>query len=244
MLKKLMKWYRGENDIEKTPPRGGLKRVGYILINYTGHLLFINLLFLLCCIPVITIPAALIALNSYLLKIFHQGYNFSVRDFLKEYKNSIIKGIPMGIVSGGILFYGYYLMSLSGNFSEGGVKAAVMGIGIAVFAVAMVLGEYLFLLSAMLSLPLRHLFKNAFILMIIEWKNGLKAMLLSLLVLGILVAFLPYSLYLVLIGFFSVLQLLIISALEPAVMKRIVEPYENEQNEGSDVNNQRDCQIK
>lgn len=243
MLQKLMNWYHGQNDAEKTPPKGGIKRVGYIIANYTGRLFIVNIVFILSCIPVVTIPAAFIALNGYLIKIFRQGYNFSLADYFNEYKASIFRGIPMGAFLGTLLFYGYYLISLSGNFIDKSLGSVIMGIGIAVFIITLVFGTYLFILTAMLSLSVRHLFKNAFILMLVEWKCSFKAACVSLLMIGLLVAFLPYSLYLVLIGFYSILQLLLVSVLMPAVMKRIVEPYENNQNEGKDVNDKRDCEI-
>ena len=54
-----MDWYQGNNDKEKETPKGGVKRVGYVLWNYAGRLVGANVLFLLCCIPIVTIPAAL-----------------------------------------------------------------------------------------------------------------------------------------------------------------------------------------
>lgn len=56
LTKRFMDWYQGNNDKEKETPAGGIKRVGYVLWNYVGRLVVVNMLFLLCCIPIVTIP--------------------------------------------------------------------------------------------------------------------------------------------------------------------------------------------
>ena len=88
LTKRFMDWYQGNNDKEKETPKGGVKRVGYVLWNYAGRLVGANVLFLLCCIPIVTIPAALSALNRYLSAIYRVGYGFSLEDYWKEFKSS------------------------------------------------------------------------------------------------------------------------------------------------------------
>ena len=53
-----MKWYLGENDVEKEPPKGGFFRILYLVVNFPGKLFMINIVFIISCIPLITIPAA------------------------------------------------------------------------------------------------------------------------------------------------------------------------------------------
>ena len=94
LTKRFMDWYQGNNDKEKETPKGGVKRVGYVLWNYAGRLVGVNVLFLLCCIPIVTIPAALSALNRYLSAIYRVGYGFSLEDYWKEFKSDILKNLP------------------------------------------------------------------------------------------------------------------------------------------------------
>ncbi len=226
ILNKFMSWYHGDNESEIEPPRSGIRRVAYILINYTGKLVLVNILFLLCCIPVLTIPAALTALNRYLIKILRIGYGFSLWDYFKEFKNNLIKSIPLGIIVGLICFYGYYLLSLANNFLPGIQQNMILGIGFGVMSLGLILGAYLFVLGAMLDLSGRHLLKNAVILMIVEWKRSL---LLEVTIVGIgfvMLAFAPYSIMIVLLMGFSIQQLAICAIINPVVNKRIIEPYE------------------
>lgn len=46
LTKRFMDWYQGNNDKEKETPKGGVKRVGYVLWNYAGRLVGANVLFL------------------------------------------------------------------------------------------------------------------------------------------------------------------------------------------------------
>jgi hypothetical protein len=226
ILNKFMSWYHGDNETEKEPPRSGIKRVAYILLNYTGNLVLVNILFLLCCIPVITIPAALTALNRYLIKILRIGYGFSLLDYTLEFKKTLLKSIPLGLMVGVICFYGYYLLSLANNFQPGAQQNMISGIGFGVLSVGFLLGAYVFVLAAMLDLAGKHLLKNAAILMIMEWKTSL---LLELVIWGMgfaMLAFAPYSIIIVLPIGFSMQQLAVCALINPVVNKRIIEPYE------------------
>jgi len=226
ILNKFMSWYHGNNEVEKAPPKSGIKRVVYILFNYTGKLILVNIIFLLCCIPVVTIPAAFTALNRYLIKIFRIGYGFSLGDYALEFKKNILKGIPLGIFIGIICFYGYYLLSLANNYQPGTEQNLISGIGFFVLSMGLLFGGYLFVLAAMLNLANKHLIKNAAILMIVEWKTSL---LLEVTILGLgfsALAFAPYSIIAVVLFGFSIQQLAVCALVNPVVNKRIIEPYE------------------
>ena len=170
LTKRFMDWYQGNNDKEKETPAGGIKRVGYVLWNYVGRLVVVNMLFLLCCIPIVTIPAALAALNRYLLGIYRVGYGFSLEDYWKEFKSGILKNLPAGLLTGGLGFYAYYLMSLAGNFDRGTIHDVLIGCGMGVMIFAILIGAYYFVMSAMLDLGAGALLKNTLILMTVEWK--------------------------------------------------------------------------
>ncbi len=228
ILNKFMDWYHGNNDLEKEPPRSGIKRVGYIIWNYSGRLILINLIFIVCCIPIITIPASITALNRYLLKIFREGYNFSISDYFEEFKKSVWKCLPYGIVIGLVCFYAYYMLSLASNFPQGIQHDMVIGIGLGVMVIGILLGSYFFVLAAMLDLPGKHLLKNAVILMGVEWQRSL-GLVASIFVLWIgILATAPYSIFLVLLFGFSLQQLWICAFVNPIVEKRIFKPYEQQ----------------
>jgi len=237
ITKKFMNWYHGENDLEKAPPKSGIRRVGYILVNYTGKLIAINMLFVLCCLPVFTIPAALTALNRYLIKLFRTGYGFSTDDFFHEFKCNLLKSIPLGVVTGGLLLYAYYLFSLSGNYELNFMGSLIQGIGIAIFFITAVFGAYTFLLLAMLDLSVGSIFRNVMILIMVEWPTSLLTAATLFAFWFLILAFAPYTFAIMLLIGFSLQQLLICALLNPVVNRRIIGPYEKK-NQIDDINNQ------
>lgn len=225
MMKRFMDWYHGNNDTEQEPPKTGAARVRYLIRNDAGKLVMVNFLFLLCCLPVVTAPAALAALNRYICKLFRTGYGFSAADFWKEFRESLLKRIPLGFVSFLLGFYAYYLLSVAGNFAGSPLHDMIFGIGIGVLIFTVLLTDYVFVMAAMLDLKNRHLLKNALILIFAGWKGSVCLVLEAAVFFGVLLGMAPYSIWLLLLGV-SFYQLTVYATVEPAVNKRIIEPYE------------------
>lgn len=224
---RFMNWYHGNNEHENEPPRSGVKRVFYVSMNYTGKLILINIIFLISCIPVITIPAAFTALNYYLVKIFQRGYNFEIIDYWTEFKQNLVKGIPFGLLFGMLFGYSYYLLSLSGNYRYHSFGSMILGIGIAVFIICACLASFSLVLNAMLDLSCKNILKNASILMIVEWKTSAMIFIVHCISIFIILTFMPYALFFYILIGFSIHQLSICALICPIVMKRIVNPFEN-----------------
>ena len=223
--KKIADWYFGNNDRERETPKGGPARVLYLCWNYTGSLCLSGLLFLLCCIPVVTIPAALCAQNAYLGKMFRNGYGFDFSDYRKEFKSSLWKHLPAGLLLGVLGFYGYYLMSLAGNFAGRSLQSLLLGIGTGVILVTITITGWYFVQASMLELSVKQLLHNAWILALAEWKRSLIFMVESLVFAGIMLLTTPFSLILLIPG--TALYLLsAYAAIEPGIEKRVVQPFE------------------
>ena len=209
-----MDWYQGNNDKEKETPKGGVKRVGYVLWNYAGRLVGANVLFLLCCIPIVTIPAALSALNRYLSAIY------------RVFKSDILKNLPAGVLTGALGFYSCYLLSLAGNFGKGTTHDVLIGCGIGVMIFAILIGGYYFVMSAMLDLGVGVLLKNTFLIMVLEWKLSMVIVITVVIAGGILLALAPYSLFLLLTIGVSFPQMVIYACVDRAVERRVLQPFE------------------
>lgn len=222
-----MNWYHGNNEKEQEPPKGGIRRVGYILCNYFGKLVLINMLFILFSIPVVTLPAALVALNRYLIKIVRVGYGFSISDFLKEFRANIFKSIPVGIFTGGLGLYAYYLLSLAGNYERNLEGSLISCIGFGVLIIFILLSSYSYVLLAMLDLPNISIIKNALILLLIEWKSSVLLVFIDLCIYILAFSFAPYSIIVMVLIGFSLQQLFLCAIINQVVERRILVPYEN-----------------
>lgn len=229
-LNRFMKWYLGENDVEKEPPKDGFFRIIYLVTNFPGKMLMVNLVFILTCIPVITIPAAWTALCAFMGKMYLRGYDFTLEDYFKEFVSGLVKKMIPGILLGGMIFYGYYLMSLSGNFKNIGDDMSymiIMGAGAGIFGIGIVLSQWVSVMCAHLDLEISGIIRNAAILLFLEWKSSIKLLMTSLLYLFFILAFLPYSIVLPVIMGSSVYCLICCSIICPVIKRRITDPYED-----------------
>ena len=229
ILDRFMKWYWGDNDTEKEPPREGMKRALYLLINFPGRLIVLNFIFIISCIPIFTVPAAVSGMQRYLIRMFRDGYGFSVGDYFREFRQSLFRRIPAFIPSIVIAFYGYYLMSLSGNFSDGVIEAWVFGTGFAVLAVGGLLFTWLGVLSAMFDIPNNALLKNALILLITEWKVNGKLFAFYAVYLFFMGSFFPYSMFIIAAFGFSFPALVSCAFINSSVQRRILTPFEEKE---------------
>lgn len=210
---------------DKPVPKAGMNRFIYLNYSYFWKLIRVNLLFLLCCIPVITIPAAICALNRYLIKMVRTGYGFDLSDFWKEFRQQLIKSLPFGVFCGVLIFYAYYLFSYAPDMA--GCSKSVFTKIIAFFSLsaASLIGTYTFILLPMLSLKSKNILKNALILIICEKKTSITILLITFFMGFLIEKLFPYSIFLLLINWFSITQLMLCSIINPVVNKRIIDPY-------------------
>lgn len=68
------------------------------LMNKIGDIVFLNIVFILTCLPVITIGPALAALYAVALKASDGKEGYVVRGYLKAFKENLKQGLLVGIV--------------------------------------------------------------------------------------------------------------------------------------------------
>lgn len=211
--------------VDKPSPQKGAARFFFLFTTYFWNLIGINLLFVLCCLPIITIPASLCALNRYLILMVRDGVEFSLADYWTEWKGQLLKSLPAGFLCALPLCYSYYLFSLSADRHGSGM---IFAAGFFWILFGLVFGSYVFVLLAMLNLPMRVLFKNAVILMIAEWKVSLCVLCVTMFTLAVELAFFPYSAVVLSVCWFAWLQLSVCCMINDPVQRRIIGPYEQQ----------------
>lgn len=224
-LKRFMDWYQGNNDIEKATPKKAIPRIGYFLWNYPEKIIMVNLLFLLGCLPVITIPASFAALDTYLMRLYRDGYGVSLTDFWTEWKQEACRCIPFGMLIAACLFYGYYLMSVSYNFGSGLEQGMLFGIGLAVMLVSICTGQYTMIIVSMFHLSVKDSLKNACMIMFLEWKSSFLLIGWIGFVMILFLACMPYSVLLLIFCMVSIQQLVVCAIMNPVLERRMIQPY-------------------
>lgn len=212
--------------VMEPPPDKGIKRFGFLLWNHVWKLVTLNVLFLAFCVPVITIPAAFCGLNRVLIKLVREGHCFLWSDFWKEFKANFLRGMLFGLLCAAILFASYYFLSLSISYGQNGFDVITGAIGFLLFGFAVLFSSYVFVFLPTLELNNMGIAKNAFILSVTEWKTNL-VIVGSLLTTTLLtIAFFPYTIFVILIILFPFYQLIVCTAINGPLQRRIIGPYE------------------
>lgn len=81
------------------------------LLNKAGEIILLNMVFLLCCLPVITIGPALASLYYATMKSIRRERGYPVSEFLRSMKRTLKKGVLLTVLSFlwlGLLIFGRY----------------------------------------------------------------------------------------------------------------------------------------
>lgn len=220
------KLYYGSNvngEREVKPPANRFALFFHIVGAEWRSLVKLNLLFLLCCLPVVTVGAASSTMGYILKKIDEGEYIFLVSDFFRSFRENFKASSLYYLFYGGsllaIILTVKYLDSL---LAEVPVAAVLMCILMAAGVLVVFAGFYGFCMIGTMKLKWKDMFRNSFLFTIV----GLKAnalILLFLIPLGLLCycAF-PYSaLFLIPLGA-SFPGLIIIHNVFPVMKKTII----------------------
>lgn len=129
-------------------------------INTACNFIALNIVFVLSCIPLITIGTALISLYSVTMKEARGEYGYLVRTYLHEFKNNIRTGIKLFFIysiPSAILIFNFFFWKNIGT-----VAASIMIVLItAAMLVLIFSSSYAFALSARFSNTLKQTVINS-----------------------------------------------------------------------------------
>ena len=190
-------------------------------INTLCNFVVLNLVFLISCLPVITIGTALSSLYYVTLREARGEYGYLVRTYIKEFR----KNLKSGTAAFAVLFVigAVILFNLAFWFNLGGIPAAVITGLMAVGAIVWLFTfTYTFPLIARFNNSTKQTLINAFCLMMSNVKATLALLLIYVMVLFLCVFLAPMTLMMVLFGF------AFIAYCQSFVFKKVFEPYEKE----------------
>ncbi len=125
-------------------------------LSIVADMMILNVLTLICSLPILTAGAALTAMNDVVIRIVRQEEGSVIRDYFKAFHANLKNGILLGIAllaAAGLLYFDY-LCALT--------YAPAMRYGIAAIAVLLLaLALYAFALLARYENTLRQTVKNA-----------------------------------------------------------------------------------
>lgn len=191
-------------------------------INTFCNFIVLNLIFLITCLPVITIGAALSSLYYVTLKEARGEYGYLVRTYIREFK----RNLKSATIAFSILFVigAALLFNIVFWFGTGTIISTILtGVMIAASVAWFLIFAYTFPLIGRFENSTKQTFKNAFGLAVIHLKYTLALITIDAFVFFLCLFLAPMKLIMVLFGFAFV------AYCQSFVFKKIFEPYEDEQ---------------
>lgn len=132
-------------------------------LSRVGDMMILNILVMICCIPIVTVGAAFTAMHYVLLKMVRDEEGYLIRGFFKSFvqnfKQATVMWLLMLLVAA-VYVGDSYIFGYSGVAFPRALIIAVIAIGITMLMVAM----YVFPLLARFDNTIRNTFRNAAVL--------------------------------------------------------------------------------
>ena len=181
----MRRWYEPRKDTpgiaKDAPKKKGFARYFEILWREFFPLLKLNLLFIISCLPIVTIPAALTAMNRITVTMVRDRNYFMLSDYWDAFRRDFFRSLLAGIlvlvlvVLFSLSIWFYYMLGQAGS------RFFMLFVGVSVALMIMVLGSamYFFPMLAMVELPTGKLMRNSIIMFFTHFKKSLPAALIS-----------------------------------------------------------------
>lgn len=193
--------YKSSPGVQGPPPTKGWARYKFIVQNHFFRLMKLNLLFVVFCIPVFTIPASIAGMTSVLMCLVREGNTFMWSDFWREFKTDFPQRMLI-----------WFLLQILPNAiwyipNALGYEGLAYMISVALSSLFFIVTCYWFPMIVKLDLTVWQALRNAVLLVVLEWKRSLILLVLSLVFRFVTTLLYPYSILLLLLGAFTFLQL-------------------------------------
>ncbi|WP_167958941.1 YesL family protein [Anaerosporobacter faecicola] len=120
-------------------------------VNKMADLLLLNILYILCCIPIVTIGAATTALYHVTLRSIRYGDGYVVSEFIRSFKQNLLSSTLIWllvVVVGAILGLDLYFWL---KVAKGGIRIMMTGVNACILFVYLITVLYIFPVQAKLK---------------------------------------------------------------------------------------------
>lgn len=186
----------------------------------------LNLLFVLCCIPVVTIGPAMAAMSKVLKEMVNERPVFLVSDFFEAFKKNFKQGFIVWFLDTlaiTVITYAvfYYMQQADKNMA---ILVPLLFVCFAGFML-LLMNYYIFLMVPLLDMKLRPMIKNAFLLSILGIKTNICTLFFTVLF-TLAVFFYPViGIALAVIFYFSSFGFIVVFNSYQHIDKYIIQPY-------------------
>lgn len=190
-------------------------------------LIQLNLLFLVCCIPIVTIGTAICGMTYVLRNYATEKPTFLVSDFWDAFKSNWKQGFALSILFGvisvvaGVSFFWYFV-----NSSTSWAMLIPYGLCILFCLIFLFVQFYAYLMAITVELKLRYILKNCLIFAFLGIKTNIITAFFVLLIAIPSALFFPLTIPVLLLLAFSTIGFITVFNSYPYLVKYIIEPQE------------------
>ena len=189
----------------------------------------LNLLFLVCCIPIVTIGPAIAGMTYVLRNFATEKPTFLVSDFFDAFKSNWKQGFGLSVIFAaisaiaGVSFFWYFA-----NSARSWLMLIPLGLCILFCLVLLFMQFYVYLMAVTVELKLKYIIKNSFIFAFLGAKTNLITAFFVLLIAVPCALFFPITIPVIVLLAFSTIGFIAVFNSYPYIIKYIVEPHEQQ----------------
>lgn len=197
-------------------------------------LIELNLIFLLFCLPIVTIGPAIAAMTKVTRNYTQERPIFLWHEFTKAFKSNFKQSFVMGIID--IIFVVAVFFAIpiySSMAQEQSIFYIPFIITISMIFIFLMMHFYIYLMIVSTSLSLKQIVKNSFILVSLGLKSSLLTLLAVFFIVALLFLFMPYTSFLMPFIPFSLIAMAVSFNCFPVIRKFVIQPYYEQRGEES-----------
>ncbi len=149
------------------------------LLTRVGDLIIVNVLYLICCVPIVTIGAATAALHKVAQAIVYDTDNGIVKTFFRAFRDNFKQATALWLmmaVFAAAMGCNYLLIS---GFVAGTLETVLKGVLVVAGGLVLVMASYMFPMMVRYTNTIRELAVNALILAVVKLPRTVGLFLLS-----------------------------------------------------------------
>ncbi len=157
----------GKGIRKDEPKKKGIMRLFEIIARDFGDLIKLNFVFVLCCIPIVTIGPAIVALSAVITKRVRDIPCYVIYEYKKAFKENFKRALPAGLIVMALIAFSVFSVITYFQWynSTGELPYFILSSFTAMLVVIITIAScYLFTLIAVVELPLKVQLKNALLL--------------------------------------------------------------------------------
>ncbi len=226
-----MALFRGYDQPGRGIPKAPIEKKGiFKFFEIYGRrcwtLMGLNLLYLLFCLPIITIGPATAAMTKVTRNYSQERHAFVWADFIETFKKCFKQSFIMGIID--IVAVAGFLIALPTYriWSEQNRLIMIpLIITVSCMIVFFMMHFYIYQMIVSTNLSLHQILKNSFFLVSLGLKSSLYTLLVAIVIFFIILGFFPWTLFILPFWPFSFMNFVMSFNCYPVIRKYVIQPY-------------------